>query len=73
MPLTAVAIARVSYAVSATAPPAGRRLRRLQSDGYSTLLVRVTLLSAAAATPTHGHGSPCSGLADCAIRPALLC
>ncbi len=46
VPLTAVAISRVSYEVaSSPAPAAGRRLRRLlaSSDGYSTLLVRATL------------------------------
>ena len=60
VPLLSVAVARVSYAVTATTPPAGRRLRRLLSDGYSTLLVRVSFAGSSSAVSISAHGDSVS-------------
>ena len=76
VPFTAVSVARVSYAVSAAAPPAGRRLHRMLSDGYSTLLVRIKVwdrvrLSAAASMGTLSLALMTLPVLRASCRPSL--
>ena len=83
VPFAAVSVTRVSYAVSAAAPPAGRRLRRLLADGYSTLQVgsgcgigqqhvracSVTCIGSSSLSPaTHTSHAPLTSRSDLLLQ-----